>query len=113
MACRVYLGLFAAPILMAFIGAPVVQTVSDNLVGMAIAGLLVGIGTSIDRPLIAGAAISGIGWGIGGYCPGPALTALPLLAPGTLIFVPAMVLGLWLGVHANNLSILSPKGATS
>ena len=30
----------------------------------------------IDLPLVAGAAIFGIGWGIGGYCPGPALTAL-------------------------------------
>ena len=69
--------------------------------------------TTIDRPLVAGAAIFGIGWGIGGYCPGPALTALPLLAPGTLVFVPAMLLGLWLGGHAKNLSILTPKGATS
>jgi uncharacterized protein len=67
--------------------------------------------TTIDRPLVAGAAIFGIGWGIGGYCPGPALTALPLLAPGTLIFVPAMLLGLWLGGRAKNLSILSPKQA--
>jgi uncharacterized protein len=69
--------------------------------------------TVIDRPLVAGAAIFGIGWGVGGYCPGPALTALPLLAPGTLVFVPAMLLGLWLGAHAKNLTILSPKGATS
>jgi uncharacterized protein len=68
--------------------------------------------TSIDRPLVAGAAIFGIGWGIGGYCPGPALTALPLLAPGTLVFVPAMLLGLWLGTRAKSLEILTPKGAT-
>jgi uncharacterized membrane protein YedE/YeeE len=69
--------------------------------------------TSIDRPLVAGAALFGIGWGIGGYCPGPALTALPLLAPGTLVFVPAMLIGLWLGAYARNLQILAPKGATS
>jgi uncharacterized protein len=68
--------------------------------------------TVIDRPLVAGAAIFGIGWGIGGYCPGPALTALPLLAPGTLVFVPAMLFGLWLGTRAGRLDILSPKGAT-
>ena len=67
--------------------------------------------TAIDRPLIAGAAIFGIGWGIGGFCPGPALTSLPLLAPGTLAFVPAMLLGLWLGSRARNLHILTPKGA--
>lgn len=68
---------------------------------------------TIDRPLLVGAAIFGLGWGIGGYCPGPALTALPLLAPGTLVFVPAMFLGLWLGSRAGNMRILSPKGVIS
>ena len=53
--------------------------------------------TAIDRPLLTGAALFGIGWGIGGFCPGPAWTALPLAAPGTLVFVPAMLLGIWLG----------------
>ena len=55
---------------------------------------------AIDRPLLAGAALFGIGWGIGGFCPGPAWTALPLMAPGTLVFLPAMLLGLWLGGRA-------------
>lgn len=68
---------------------------------------------AIDRPLVAGAAIFGIGWGIGGFCPGPALTSLPLLAPGTLVFVPAMLVGLWLGSRARNMQILTPKGATT
>lgn len=48
----------------------------------------------IDPTLLAGAAIFGIGWGLAGFCPGPAFTALPLLAPGTLIFVPAMLIGM-------------------
>ncbi|WP_043539855.1 DUF6691 family protein [Salinarimonas rosea] len=52
----------------------------------------------IDGRLLTGAVVFGIGWGIGGFCPGPAITALPLLAPGTLVFVPAMLLGLWAGV---------------
>ena len=51
----------------------------------------------VDAPLLTGAALFGLGWGIGGFCPGPAWTALPLLAPGTLVFVPAMLLGLWAG----------------
>lgn len=51
----------------------------------------------IDRLLLVGAALFGIGWGIGGFCPGPAWVALPLMAPGTLIFMIAMFLGLWLG----------------
>ncbi len=48
----------------------------------------------IDGELVAGAALFGIGWGIGGFCPGPAWTALPLAAPGTLVFLPAMLIGM-------------------
>jgi uncharacterized membrane protein YedE/YeeE len=47
----------------------------------------------IDARLVLGAAIFGIGWGLTGFCPGPALVALPLAAKGTLVFVPAMILG--------------------
>jgi len=57
--------------------------------------------TDFDPHLIAGAAIFGIGWGLGGFCPGPALTALPLAAPGTLIFVPAMLAGMWAAKFRN------------
>lgn len=53
--------------------------------------------TDIDLRLIGGAILFGIGWGIGGFCPGPAWTALTLAAPGTLVFVPMMLVGLWLG----------------
>ena len=49
--------------------------------------------TAIDIPLVAGAAIFGIGWGIGGYCPGPALTALSNLSAEPFVFVAAMVAG--------------------
>jgi uncharacterized membrane protein YedE/YeeE len=49
----------------------------------------------IDGRILAGPAIFGIGWGLGGFCPGPALTALGLAAPGTLAFVPAMLAGMW------------------
>ncbi len=67
----------------------------------------------IDLRLVGGAAMFGIGWGIGGFCPGPALTALPLLAPGTLVFVPAMLIGIWAGVRAREAFALSriQKGA--
>ena len=50
----------------------------------------------VDRPLLLGAALFGTGWGLAGYCPGPALASLPSLAPGTLAFLAAMLLGLWL-----------------
>lgn len=48
----------------------------------------------IDGRLILGAALFGIGWGLSGFCPGPAIVSLPLLAKGTLIFVPAMLAGI-------------------
>ena len=53
--------------------------------------------TRVDRRLLTGSALFGIGWGIGGFCPGPAWTALSLLDPGTLIFLPMMLIGLWIG----------------
>jgi uncharacterized protein len=49
--------------------------------------------TALDAPLIIGAALFGIGWGIGGYCPGPALTALANLSTEVFVFVAAMVAG--------------------
>jgi uncharacterized protein len=49
--------------------------------------------TAIDMPLVAGAAIFGIGWGIGGYCPGPAVTALSNLSVEPVVFVAAMIAG--------------------
>ncbi|HIF54287.1 MAG: YeeE/YedE family protein [Methylococcales bacterium] len=49
--------------------------------------------TDIDKPLIIGAALFGIGWGMAGFCPGPALSTLGigLLEPG--IFVLSMLAG--------------------
>jgi len=60
--------------------------------------------TRVDAPLVAGAALFGIGWGIGGYCPGPALTAISNLSVEILVFVPAMIAG---GLFAK---IVSPAG---
>ena len=50
--------------------------------------------TDLDARLITGAAIFGVGWGLGGFCPGPAITALPLAVEGTLIFVVTMLTGM-------------------
>ena len=43
--------------------------------------------------LVAGAAIFGVGWGLAGLCPGPALVALVTAAPSVLLFVAAMTAG--------------------
>lgn len=50
----------------------------------------------IDRPLLVGSAVFGIGWGLGGFCPGPALTATILGSAGTYAFLPMMFVGMWL-----------------
>ena len=47
----------------------------------------------IDFPLVAGAALFGVGWGIAGYCPGPAVTALATLSMESIVFVSAMIVG--------------------
>ncbi|NQV98108.1 MAG: YeeE/YedE family protein [Rhodospirillales bacterium] len=48
----------------------------------------------IDTPLIAGAILFGIGWGLGGFCPGPGLAALAFGLGKPLVFVAAMVAGM-------------------
>jgi uncharacterized membrane protein YedE/YeeE len=48
----------------------------------------------IDRRLVIGAAIFGIGWGLSGFCPGPALANLGAPRIEALVFVPAMAIGM-------------------
>jgi hypothetical protein len=50
----------------------------------------------INRQLVTGAAIFGVGWGLGGFCPGPALANLGALRFEALVFVPAMAIGMFL-----------------
>lgn len=47
----------------------------------------------IDRPLVVGAALFGVGWGIAGYCPGPAITALVLGLWNPVLFIIALIVG--------------------
>ena len=51
---------------------------------------------SIDKPLIVGAALFGIGWGLAGICPGPAIASLVTGGSQILVFVAAMVAGFWI-----------------
>ena len=50
--------------------------------------------SAVDGSLISGAAIFGIGWGLAGYCPGPALVSLASGRPQVLVFVVAMLAGM-------------------
>lgn len=51
---------------------------------------------SIDKPLILGSSLFGIGWGLAGYCPGPGITALGLGIMDAVYFVIGMVLSLFI-----------------
>ena len=53
----------------------------------------------IDRPLILGAVLFGVGWGRAGFCPGPALAALASASSGVVVFVVAMLVGQWLAAR--------------
>lgn len=50
--------------------------------------------TRIDKRLLIGSLIFGIGWGIAGYCPGPAITSIGTGSLAALIFTAAMLIGM-------------------
>jgi uncharacterized protein len=50
----------------------------------------------IDAKLLVGAALFGVGWGLGGYCPGPAVASLALGGPAVTTFVAALLGASWL-----------------
>ncbi len=50
----------------------------------------------IDLPLVTGAAVFGVGWGLAGACPGPGLVAAATGNASALAFVGAMLLGMWI-----------------
>lgn len=56
---------------------------------------------SIDKPLIIGSALFGAGWGISGYCPGPAIALLAAPNWELGVFLPTLLLGYLLQHHWN------------
>ena len=54
---------------------------------------------NLDMPLISGAVLFGIGWGLAGLCPGPAIAGLASLNPSVFLFVLAMVVGQVIGIQ--------------
>lgn len=59
--------------------------------------------SDLDAQLILGAAIFGAGWGLGGFCPGPAITSLASGARPVAVFVAAMAGGIYLHAIVQNL----------
>lgn len=57
--------------------------------------------TPVDRRLVVGAAIFGVGWGLAGVCPGPALVSSSSLAPTLVLFAVGLLAGF--GVYAATL----------
>jgi uncharacterized membrane protein YedE/YeeE len=51
------------------------------------------LASAVDQKLIGGAALFGLGWGISGLCPGPAIAGLAYLEPKILGFIVAMAMG--------------------
>ena len=52
---------------------------------------------NLDKQLILGSSLFGIGWGIVGFCPGPAISSLFLLNPLSILFVISMIVGFYSG----------------
>lgn len=63
----------------------------------------------VDAKLLFGSLLFGMGWGLGGYCPGPALVSLPGGKLGTLVFAAAMIAGMF--ATAKLESVLTRKKA--
>jgi uncharacterized membrane protein YedE/YeeE len=49
--------------------------------------------TKVDRPLVIGAALFGIGWGMSGICPGPAISLIAFWPQNILIYLLALFVG--------------------
>ncbi len=68
--------------------------------------MLLPVATHIDRRLIVGSVLFGVGWGLAGICPGPALVLVGAGAPQGIIFAIAMVAGMglfeWLDAQRNS-----------
>lgn len=67
--------------------------------------------SDLDSRLLGGAALFGVGWGLSGYCPGPAVASAASLQPGTLVFLAAMLLGMAGVRYGPSLFGGSPAGA--
>ncbi len=65
--------------------------------------------SAIDTRLITGAMIFGVGWGLVGFCPGPALASLAFGLPQSLVFVGSMLVGAWLYRSGGRLGLAAQR----
>ena len=81
----------AGALAVGFVGFGLAKRRRRDLFG---APLALPAGGAIDRPLVLGSAIFGVGWGLAGICPGPGLVDVGFLEPRALVFVAAMAIGM-------------------
>lgn len=79
-------------LIVAFVGLRLDRVLSHPFAAPA---FLHGQRTRLDAPLVAGAAIFGVGWGLAGFCPGPAIADLGIIPMSVVLFVAAMFIGAW------------------
>ncbi len=70
--------------------------------------------TDIDARLVLGAALFGMGWGLGGFCPGPGIVSATTGTAPALVFIVGMTLGMWIhsalpSPAAPSLKVTEPK----
>ncbi len=65
--------------------------------------------SDIDAKLVGGAALFGIGWGLSGFCPGPAVTSLAAGSLAAPVFVVAMVTGMLIYAHVADYRAAAPS----
>ena len=66
--------------------------------------------TQMDKPLVIGSLMFGAGWGLGGFCPGPALVSMADGQPKAMLFVTAMLIGM-LGFELMDRFVHAPRKA--
>jgi uncharacterized membrane protein YedE/YeeE len=67
----------------------------------------------IDAKLLIGAALFGVGWALGGFCPGPALTSVGTLSTSALVFVAALIAGSMTYQLLHERQVRTPKSTTT
>lgn len=83
-------------------GAVVVTLISSRFILRRVAPMFTDsfelpVSTIIDRRLILGAVLFGLGWGLSGYCPGPGLVNALINPNEAMVFIPALLIGAWIG----------------
>lgn len=78
-------------VMVAFVGVQILKRMSRPLLDDE---FRVPTNSTIDPPLVIGAALFGIGWGLAGLCPGPAVASLSLGVTEVWVFVVAMLIGM-------------------